>query len=248
MPKKIDETGNKYHYLRVLCESSQRMDGKVAWWCWCTKCNTITLVQGKRLRSGHTKSCGCLQREKASNRKIYKDGDSIGPKNILLKTRLKNGKGIFQCPKCKQNWVAKISNVVSGNSTQCPECLKNQTVSLGEQIIIDILEKLQLKYFFQYKFDDCINPKTGFVLCFDFYLPDHNCCIEYDGIQHFKTQGTWNRYKKDSLKNIQDRDKIKDEYCKKHNIHLIRVPYTDKEKLNENYLLNKMEEIKCPHI
>lgn len=28
-------------------------------------------------------------------------------------------------------------------------------------------------------------------LVFDFYLPDYNICIEYDGIQHFKPIEKW---------------------------------------------------------
>lgn len=39
-------------------------------------------------------------------------------------------------------------------------------------------------------FIDCVNPKTNFLLRFDFYLPDYNIIIEYDGEQHFKYNDT----------------------------------------------------------
>ena len=69
---------------------------------------------------------------------------------------------------------------------------------------------------------------------FDFYLPEYNLCIEYDGIQHFKVIG-WNTQEK--LNKTQEHDKIKDLYCKNNNIQLLRISYQDnyKEKIL-NYL------------
>ena len=81
-------------------------------------------------------------------------------------------------------------------------------------------------------FNDCYNPETNVRLRFDFYLPDYNCCIEYDGIQHFEG---WSN----SLLNLRDnkyRDNIKEEYCKNNNIRLIRIPYTDFDKISISYL------------
>jgi very-short-patch-repair endonuclease len=70
---------------------------------------------------------------------------------------------------------------------------------------------------------------------FDFYLPDINTCIEYDGKQHFNFVGTWYQTKEEFERAIQ-RDKEKTEYCIKNNIKLIRIPYYDYDKLNEEYL------------
>ena len=66
-------------------------------------------------------------------------------------------------------------------------------------------------------------------LLYDFYIPSHNICIEFDGEQHFIPA----RYSKNkskmisNLHNIQYRDKIKTKYCMDNNIQLIRIPYTD---------------------
>lgn len=62
------------------------------------------------------------------------------------------------------------------------------------------------------------------MLTFDFYLPEHNICIEYDGEQHFKPIKIFggNLY----FKQIKYHDKIKTQYCKTNNIELIRIPYT----------------------
>lgn len=58
-----------------------------------------------------------------------------------------------------------------------------RTKSVGEEKIEVLLKKIKYKYETQKYFSNCklIRP-----LPFDFYLPDYNCCIEYDGIQHFE--------------------------------------------------------------
>lgn len=69
---------------------------------------------------------------------------------------------------------------MSGKTQSCG-CL----VSKGEEKINFILQELKIKFNTQKTFNDCINPKTNTKLRFDFYLPDYNCCIEYDGKQHY---------------------------------------------------------------
>ena len=55
--------------------------------------------------------------------------------------------------------------------------------------------------------------------------------IEYDGIQHFDKNHQFGN-KEETLKNIQERDKIKNNYCLEHKIPLIRIPYTYLSKIN----------------
>lgn len=62
---------------------------------------------------------------------------------------------------------------------------------------------------------------------FDFYLPDYNTIIEYDGLQHFKPIVIWGGDQK--LNKQKENDNIKNLYCKQHNINLIRLPYTRKK-------------------
>lgn len=107
-------------------------------------------------------------------------------------------------------------------------------LSKGEQKISNILQNLNLSFDKQRRFDGCINPRTGYSLKFDFYLPNYNCCIEYDGQQHFFETSLCS----DSLKERQKRDEIKNQYCKDNDIKLIRIPYWDYDKLNEEYLLS----------
>jgi len=79
------------------------------------------------------------------------------------------------------------------------------------------------------KFDGCININK---LPFDFYLPEKNICIEYDGEQHFR-----NIFSDKSFKETKINDNIKDEFCIKNNIFLIRIPYFKFEEIN-NILIN----------
>ena len=65
-----------------------------------------------------------------------------------------------------------------------------------------------------------------FHLSFDFFLPHFNTCVEYDGIQHFKPYG-WDK-SGSRFKSTQKNDGIKNEYCLKNDIKLVRIKYNDK--------------------
>ena len=93
------------------------------------------------------------------------------------------------------------------------------------------MKKLEIKFIEQKRFSKCKNKRT---LPFDFYLPEHNTCIEYDGIQHYNSK--W--IGEESLTKIKNNDNIKNRFCGENKINLIRIPYTKKNKigdiLNEN--------------
>ena len=112
-----------------------------------------------------------------------------------------------------------------------------QLYSVGEKKIKTILDKNNISYLTEYSFDDCINPKTGKKLRFDFYLIDSNMLIEFDGEQHYKPTGGWNN--REAFKERVIRDSIKDLYANKHHIRLLRIPYWDLNKLNYQYLVEK---------
>lgn len=97
------------------------------------------------------------------------------------------------------------------------------------------LESLGFRFKEEYQFKDCVYKAP---LRFDFYLLDYNCCIEYDGIQHFKRTN----FSHDNFEIRQLRDNIKNKYCQDNNIALIRIPYTDIELINEQYIIDKLKE------
>jgi hypothetical protein len=67
MPKKIDLTGRSFGRLTVLSENGRSTHGAILWACRCA-CGGFCVVVGDRLRTGHTRSCGCLAREIATER------------------------------------------------------------------------------------------------------------------------------------------------------------------------------------
>jgi very-short-patch-repair endonuclease len=62
-------------------------------------------------------------------------------------------------------------------------------------------------------------------LPFDFYLPEYNLIIEFDGDQHYRNTEKFG--KNGGFERIQKHDKMKNEYCEKNNIHLLRLTYDD---------------------
>ncbi len=65
MPKRLDLSGKTFHALTVL-EFAEVRSGRSHWRCLCG-CGTEAVVDGSKLTNGHTRSCGCLQRQAASD-------------------------------------------------------------------------------------------------------------------------------------------------------------------------------------
>ena len=100
----------------------------------------------------------------------------------------------------------------------CPKC----TSSKGERRIIALLDKYNIRYEFQRTFNGCLSINKV-KLKFDFYLPEYNRCVEFDGEQHYKAVEYFGGT--DGFNKLKENDNIKNEYCYKNNIELIRIPY-----------------------
>lgn len=132
----------------------------------------------------------------------------------------------FKCRKCGNIWEAKPNNILNGKG--CPKCKSSK----GEKRIQNILDKYNIKYNIQYKFKDCYYES---LLPFDFYLPEYNICIEYDGIQHYEPCTFGGISQEEAQKNLEScklRDKIKTDYCSSNGIKLIRIPYFQYNNIN----------------
>ena len=99
---------------------------------------------------------------------------------------------------------------------RCPICKG----SLGERKIEKYLTENNIKYIYQYKIEDCKDKKA---LPFDFYLPDYNLIIEYDGEQHYDIKHTLGGEESFWLNVVHDA--IKNAYCEDNNINLLRKPF-----------------------
>jgi hypothetical protein len=114
-------------------------------------------------------------------------------------------------------------------------------VSGGEKILSDILKKNKIQFFTQKKYTDCYHTSLKgncTPLKFDIYVPKFDTLIEYDGIQHFIPVNYFGG--EEGFKLIKKRDNIKNEYCEKNGIKLIRIPYTMKKEEIEPYILKEL--------
>lgn len=106
----------------------------------------------------------------------------------------------------------------------CSQC---NSSSRGENMIKSFLEKRNIEFSRNHRFDDCKRKKK---LRFDFYLPEKNMIIEYDGEHHFIE----NKYfGKGNLKYISENDEIKNKYCVDNGIQIIRIPYWDYDEIEK---------------
>jgi len=64
-----DIVGQKFGRLTVIEDSGKRRHRGTIWRCKCS-CGNIHNVRHDRLKSGNTKSCGCLRKEKTSLKKF----------------------------------------------------------------------------------------------------------------------------------------------------------------------------------
>lgn len=187
------------------------------------------------------KSCGCWRKEHNQFKKLDLTNKKFGKltviedtgKRVTLKNKKEKVNVIWKCI-CECGSITEVSSshLKSGHTTSCGKCC----ISKGEDKIKEILQSLNINFEQQKKFQKC---RDKALLSFDFYLPDYNCCIEYDGEQHYHG---WGRAvdSKESLKVIQRRDSIKNNFCANNDIKLIRIPYTDFNKINENYIQKKL--------
>lgn len=108
----------------------------------------------------------------------------------------------------------------------CPKC----KASKGEREIYRVLVKTGITNFIcEKQFESCVAPGTNLPLRFDFYLPDHNLLIEYDGQAHYKkvnySGSLTENEMKSRLKRTNQLDKIKDQYAIDNEYDLLRIPY-----------------------
>lgn len=212
--------GKVFGRLTVL-EKAYTKKGKGAYYkCLCS-CGETVIVQGSMLRSGNSRSCGCINKER---RQQYEDlsGRRFG-KLVVLKRVPNKGKGHdtrYLC-KCDCGGLTETArySLLCGETMSCG-CINSK----GEYRISQILNENNMVFERQKTYEDFRIGRHG-IPKFDFYIPEGNYIIEYDGQQHFMhTNLGWND--KEHFEKVQERDRLKNEYCKKNNIPIIRIPYT----------------------
>ena len=145
--------------------------------------------------------------------------------NIKLKCRCKLDGNIF-----KIDWTSLRAG--SG----CPKC----NTTRGERKIALYLDNNNIEYKHFKQFDDLYGLSGYRKLVYDFYLPNNNTLIEFDGAFHFypitisnnKTQEKIDKAEKEFIKRKQH-DRLKDDYALKNNIKLIRIDFLNYKNIYE---------------
>ena len=209
----------------VLKRAPNDMSGKACWVCQC-ECGKIVTVNGTDLRNGHTQSCGCYQRDRTSEScKIDLVGQTIGNFTVLEYAQ-KSIEDIGRSKwKCRCNLCGNEEVYIETYGLKTQYSCGCSVSSRGEKIIENILLENNISFIKEKRFSDLIFEDTGHLARFDFFI-DNKYIIEFDGKQHF-IQGNGVYDNEEKFKRTQKHDQIKNEYCKKHNIPLIRIPYTE---------------------
>ena len=209
-----DLTGQKFGRWTVLGIAYKKRKHKsveIIWKCQCD-CGKIGNVAGSNLKSGCSKSCGCLERELTIARNHFEkpiypsieNGRSDLVKYLVnkedTKYSLKSGKKIkVVCPKCGMEYTIKVCHFVE-IGCKCPKC--SDGISYPNKYMYCVVEQLVDKFSTEKKFEWSNGKK------YDFYIKELNCIIEAHGRQHYE-DCSWS-----TAKEQQKNDKYKYELAK----------------------------------
>ena len=177
-----------------------------------------------------------LSLEECQELAISKGGKCLSTEYINAQTRMEW--------KCKEeshpSWLANFNGVKHAN-TWCPYCSKSRS----EKLCREILEEYTGLPFPSIRPDWLKNGVSGHNLELDGFCEDLRLAFEYQGKQHYEYSPHFHRNEGD-YERQQERDKLKLELCKKHNIDVLIIPHTlSYQNENELRIFIKEELIKC---
>lgn len=249
-----DITGKRVGRLTVIERDTNEYYTKggnriYKWICQCD-CGRLTSVNASAIRSGSTKSCGCLYLERAKKSSLdryeqvlKKRKESSGLLNDLtgqtfglltvIRRDLNNKNRVAWICQCEcGNQTTVVSNNLTNGHTQSCGCIN----SVGEMKIQKILDSKKIDYIKWWRNDNC---KDNRPLPFDFAIKMNGSVvgvIEYDGQQHFRVcrfNGmTWEDAEK-GFKTCLKHDEIKNAFCLNNGIELLRIKYTEIESIED---------------
>lgn len=132
MGKRIDMVGQKIGRLTVVeLDTEKTAQLKSAFWFCKCECGNIKSINGSKLRSGITKSCGCLRKEQAGkNTAKNLVGQTFGRLKVLKDTGERVNNRIIWLCQCECGNIHKVStnDLTSGNTSSCG-CLHKEITS-----------------------------------------------------------------------------------------------------------------------
>lgn len=228
----VDVHGDKYGYSGVVYVNS-RTKVKI----WCNTCEKFFLQRPNDHFQGKGCKCNKLKRRLTKKMFVYKAKKVHGNKYDYSKTEYINTRNKVNiiCNKCKKEFYQNVGHHIY-RKQGCPDCISSN----GENIIKTILDKKNIIYIREKRFVNCRNKQP---LPFDFYLPENNICIEYQGRQHYQPEyfgkGEISKKELNDIFNLQkNKDMIKKDYCENNNINLIEIPYWEYKNIDK--ILNEV--------
>ena len=225
MPKLINEIGNTYGYLTVI--DSVKENNRTKWICRC-KCGKEVIALGNTLRSGNTKSCGCMKAERMYNNHKKVQEEMIGKTYGFLQVldfgedgkRDRHMK--CKCLSCNRIKEVRAADLKSGKIISCG-CINSR----GNAEIFKFLTERTIPFKDEFRIPEC---KDKAPLPFDFAIFDNNnqlqFLIEYQGKQHYSCQNVgWDD--PEHFEITKKHDKIKKDYCLTNNIKLVIISYKE---------------------
>ncbi len=179
------------------------------------------LCSKEKIRNTHTKSKQeFLSRAEEAHPEHWYDYSLAEYINFSTKINIR-------CRRCNNIFAQAPSEHVQGRG--CPFCWRG--FSCSENLVKKFLDKKKIEYAQQKTFVDCINPETRRKLKYDYYIPELKLLVEYDGELHYEAREHFGGAK--TLELVRFRDKIKNDYASLNDINLLRVPFFDKNKMEE---------------
>lgn len=198
-------------YLKYKVHSSDKIEVV------CKHCNKKSAKSLSDLERGS--KCLCQVKNRLISDKNFKKEMEDMYKGEYLPLEKYTGRfnKILVKHECGFIWSITPKNLIEGRG--CPKCSKR--VSKGEKEILKFLKENEINFIFQYPF----YTEDGRRLVFDFYLPDRNLAIEFNGIQHYEPVKHFGGEEKFIIQQERDKDKIL--HCKGNNIELFIIKYSD---------------------
>lgn len=140
------------------------------------------------------------------------------------------------CNKCGSDFWVTPNKLQQGQNCVC------MAESHGENRIRTFLDTHNIEYETQKSFDDLLGTSGVRKLSYDFYLPNKNMLIEYQGLQHSKPYGFGADLNKEGVQNRFEKqrkhDELKREYAKKNGYSFIEIWHWDFKNINS--ILNEI--------
>lgn len=227
--------GRKFGRLIVIEEAPTKISksGKtrrVMWKCKC-ECGTVCTIGARALKTGMTRSCGCLHKERVSNA-LTNDlvGNRFGKLCVIKRAGSKihgNSYGaMWQCKCDCGNYIDVLGDSLRVGDTRSCGCNKSSKYEDFTEQYLQSCGYMQNVDYYREKTFSHLHGINGGLLRFDFYVHLRNgtdILIECQGEQHYHSVDWYGGIK--YFYKLQKHDQLKRVFAKQYNIQLIEINF-----------------------